>query len=77
MKVKTDISRLPECRLPPTRGFRSHLKLRYQGALRFSKESQERGLIKAREARRKARENEKVRGDQDEVQGNSIRIQEI
>lgn len=68
MKIKTDISSLPECRLPPTRGFRSHLKPRYQGALRFSKESQERGLIKAREARRKAMENEKVGGDREEEQ---------
>lgn len=68
MNVKTDISRLPECRLPPTRGFRSHLQPRYQGALHFSKESQERGLIKAREARRKARKNEKVRADKEEEQ---------
>ena len=68
MKLKTDIARLPECRLPPTRGFRSHLKLRYHGALKFSKESQEKGLIKAREARRKARKNEKVRADKEEEQ---------
>lgn len=68
MKVKTDIARLPECRLPPTKGFRSHLKPRYQGALHFSRESQERGLMKAREARRKARENEKVRADKEEEQ---------
>ena len=68
MKVKTDISSLPECRLPPTRGFRSHLQPMYQGALHFSKESQEKGLIKAREARRKARENEKVRADKEEEQ---------
>lgn len=68
MTVKTDITRLPECRLPPTRGFRSHLKLRYHGALRFSRENQERSLIKAREARRKARENEKVRADKEEEQ---------
>lgn len=68
MMIKTDIARLPKCRLPPTRGFRSHPVPRYHGALRFSKESQERGLIKAREARRKARENEKVRADKEEEQ---------
>lgn len=68
MKIRIDISRLPECRLPPTRGFRSHLMPRYQGALHFSRESQERGLMKAREARRKARKNEKVRADKEEEQ---------
>jgi hypothetical protein len=68
MKIKTDIARLPECRLPPTKGFRSHPVPRYHGALHFSKESQERGLMKAREARRKARKDEKVRADKEEEQ---------
>lgn len=68
MMIKIDIARLPECRLPPTRGFRSHLMPRYHGALHFSRESQEKGLIKAREARRKAREDEKVRADKEEEQ---------
>lgn len=51
MRIKVNISRLPEPRLPPTRGFRSQIPINPRTVFQFRKESQERGVRAALAAR--------------------------